>query len=71
MILGIPGDRHFEAYFLSNSSWRWKPRVTSDGHFTWLYWGRFALGVTRRIARRRVRSSGFQRRGPQHAPGQG
>jgi hypothetical protein len=44
MILNFPGDRRFEAYWLSNSLWRWKPLIRLDPHFSWLYWGRFAFG---------------------------
>jgi hypothetical protein len=57
MILNLPGDRHLEAYWLSNSQWRWKPQLTLRARFSWLYWGRFAFGWTAMMGSLRQRRS--------------
>lgn len=53
MILRLPGERQFEAYWLSNSPWRRKPVMKADGSFLWIYWGRFAFGFSRHRRLRR------------------
>ncbi len=53
MILRLPGGGRMEAYWLDNSRWLWRPRLRSEPGFSWLYWGRFALGWPGRMKARK------------------
>lgn len=70
MIINLPGDRQFEAYWLANTPWRHRPVQKADGGFLWIYWGRFAFGFSPRTRRRRsyVREGGAaSSKGLQHS----
>jgi hypothetical protein len=46
MCIRLSARRRLEVHWLSDSTWHWLPRVSPFPPH-WLYWGRFAVCVTR------------------------